>query len=191
MVRSVNRKSLDVVQKEGLGMPTIMDKQLAQRWGAPYVHAAVFAIDIDRVRAHLDELADIGEAEPLPDYWEVFLTAQYLLHARSDADAAQPFEDMLRDLCDTLLHQSEGDLLGAQILFAVFALMRRDTFETDLSPVFKRWRDEPKELLKAVAAFSSDDTRRFVAQCRAAEISPPLAPPVVSILETWPNDTPE
>ena len=60
-------------EQTALGLPTIMDRELAAAHGVTYVHLAVFAIDVDRVY-WLEP-----EHEGLPFGWEVFLTEQFLL----------------------------------------------------------------------------------------------------------------
>ncbi|HEX6243796.1 MAG TPA: hypothetical protein VFZ61_22935, partial [Polyangiales bacterium] len=54
---SKSKRPLRVVgtKESKLGSATIMDRALAQRYGAPYVHLAAFAIDVDRVHRLEDE----------------------------------------------------------------------------------------------------------------------------------------
>ena len=61
------QKRLNVVRPRDtkLGRATIMDRALAQRYGAPYVHLAAFAIDVDRVHRSRPD------APGLPDGCEV------------------------------------------------------------------------------------------------------------------------
>jgi hypothetical protein len=82
--------------REGLGRPTVMDRALAARHGVPYVHLAVFAIDVDRVRE-----ATESDDDPRPFAWEVFLTARYLAWRCDPSDEST--RAMLEDATNAVL----------------------------------------------------------------------------------------
>ena len=94
-----NQKRLKVVGPSDakLGRPTIIDRALAQRYGTPYVHLAVVAIDIDRVR-EIDR-----EDGTLPFGWEVFLTERCVLRM-VDAASTDP-TPLLEDMVLSVMEQ--------------------------------------------------------------------------------------
>lgn len=181
------RKGLPQISKEaeGLGRPTIMDRGLATRHGAPYVHLAVLAIDVDRVRDARDDLDD-----PLPFGWEVFLTEQYLLERFdpvADATARALLEDTVLDVLERSVgEEHEEGLLGSQLPFAVWDAIARGVWPAELRGAFASWRARPKELVRELAPLwqDADANRRALARaCLDTPITPPLAPPTVEALE--------
>jgi hypothetical protein len=163
--------------REGLGRPTIMDRALASKHGVPYVHLAVFAIDVDRVR---DELDDLDERDALPFAWEVFLTARYL------AWRCDPSEDAIRTMLEdaTLavleLPASEEGVLGSQLPFAVWSLVARGLWPKTLESCFRAWKKKPRELDKELAKLfdrAEPLERELAARALTTTMDPPLAPP--------------
>ncbi|MBC7174127.1 MAG: hypothetical protein H5U40_16915, partial [Polyangiaceae bacterium] len=103
-------------EDEGLGFDTIMDPALAMRWGIPYVHLAAFAIDLDRLREHVED----DDPEGIwPFGFEVFLTEMHLLGA-IDPDEPDHLQ-IIEDICLGILDHGpdEDPPLGSQIVFAV------------------------------------------------------------------------
>lgn len=181
MVRLVKR-TLPQMEKarEGLGRPTIMDRGLAARHGVPYVHLAVFAIDVDRVRDATEALDD-----PRPFAWEVFLTARYLAWRCDPADEAT--RAMLEDATNAVLElrPTEEGVLGSQLPFAVWALVSRGLYPRELEAWFRTWKKKPRELekdLDALFARGPALERELATFARSVEIDPPLAPPTMEAL---------
>jgi hypothetical protein len=172
----MKRKSLPVAtpSQSGLGLPTIMNRDLAAAHGVAYVHLAVFCIDIDRVY-WLDP-----EDSSLPFGWEVFLTEHFVLHT-------QPAREILEGMCMELLEETPGEPpLGGQIVFAVFDAVQRGALDPDLKNVFSRWKNSPRELVTQLAELhkgAADNAKRLAAHCLQAELTPPLAPPTREALE--------
>jgi hypothetical protein len=170
------RKRLRIVRREGLGLATIMDRELATEYGVGYVHLAVFAIDVDRVY-WLDP-----DSESLPFGWEVFLTELRLL---SLVDPASPRDrQMVASVAASVL---EGDApVGAQIVFAVYDAVTRGKLDPELGKLFQTWRRPPDDLTRALADLWGDETanaRKLADHCLRAEIQPPLAAPTAEVLE--------
>lgn len=172
----MKRKSLPVASaaQSGLGLPTIMNRDLAAAHGVKYVHLAVFCIDIDRVY-WLDP-----EDASLPFGWEVFLTEFYVLYT-------QPAQDLLEALCTELLEETPGEPpLGGQIAFAVFDAVQRGALPKELAAVFGSWKNPPRDLVDQLAelhAQALDNAKRLATHCLQAELTPPLAPPTREALE--------
>jgi hypothetical protein len=182
--------------REKLGLPTIMDRALAARHGAPYVHLAVFAIDVDRVR----EAAE-GPDDPRPFGWDVLLVQAYLEGLYGEAacdprveaavlDAAVLDAAVLEDtvLEDTVLSILDGapDALGAQLVFAVWDSVERGVLPNSLRSAFRGWRGRPKALAKQLAKLRSEGDARVAAcarDCLEIALDPPLAPPTRQELE--------
>ena len=164
-------------QEEGLGLPTIMDRVLAQRYGIAYVHLAVFAIDVDRARECLE---DEGLDDDLPMGWEVFLSERYLesqLDTTTEEGRAL-IEDVVLAIFD--LPPSEEAVFGSQLPFAVWHAVARGALAKSLESIFKTWKGKPKELgveLDRLYAAKDETTRRLAQRCLDAPLSPPLAPP--------------
>jgi len=180
------RKALPQISKgaEGLGRPTIMDRTLAMKYGAPYVHLAVLAIDVDRVRDTREDLDD-----PLPFGWEVFLTEVYLTTQLDPADATvrSLVEDLVLDVIDrSASAEHEEGLLGSQIPFAVWDAIARGVWPQELRSAFATWKARPTELVKELGPLwkDADTNRRALARaCLDTELTPPLAPPTIEALE--------
>lgn len=163
---------------EKLGAPTIMDRALAVSLGVPYVHLAVFSIDLDRVREEVE-----GYDDPRPFGWEVFLTECYLL-ARFDPskrpEEAAFFEQVVLSILD-----GRPDALGAQLSFAVWDAVQRGRFPKRLEGAFKSWKVRPKALVKDLSKLweREDALRESLARgCLEVALAPPLAPPTVQAL---------
>jgi hypothetical protein len=158
-----------------LGRPTIMDRTLAQRHGTPYVHAAVFAIDIDRLREHEQE------RDALPFGWEVYLTECYL--ARFFAgDAHVP---LLEDMCLHVLDMprptaEQAPPLGSQLPFAIYAGVAHNLLPPALGHCFRIWKRPPTDLLADLTELRKDPDllARLVNFGLDATLEPALAPPV-------------
>ncbi|UJR82533.1 hypothetical protein [Sandaracinus amylolyticus] len=164
-------------RSEGLGMPTIMDRALASRHGATYVHLAVFAIDVDRVRDALDDVDS-----PHPFAWEVFLLERYLV------DRVDPNEHraLIEDAVLGVLEGEPGEpVMGSQLPFAVWDAIARGVWPDEMRSMFRGWKARPKELVAALAPLwaDADRTTRDLAQlCLDTPMQPPLAPPTLETL---------
>ena len=177
-------------EQEGLGHPTVMDPALAMEHGVPYVHLVVFAIDVDRVRAAVEEREDQAADPPestWPFGWEVFLTEMYLLGALDPADPAH--RAMLADTC-ALIHEMgpfEQPPFGAQIPFAVYDAVARGAWPGDLAgELLGFWKKPPKALVRQLAPLWEDpeaDARDLALECLELDLTPPLAPPTRAALE--------
>ena len=163
----------------GLGLPTIMDRDLAGTYGANYVHLAVLAIDIDRVY-WLDP-----DDTSLPFGWEVFLTEYYLLSREAPPRAAD--QELFEAVCTPLLDESPGEPpLGGQLVFAIYDALSRGLLPSALRPLFRAWRRVPKELvtgLDAMHAQAHSRAQALAEHCLQAPLDPPLAPPSRDTLE--------
>lgn len=165
--------------QSGLGLPTIMDRDLAATYGAAYVHLAVFSIDIDRVY-WLDP-----EESGLPFGWEVFVTEYYLLsHANALTGSGA---ELLEAMCTALLEETPGEPpLGGQVVFAVYDAICRGALPPELSKVFSSWRSPPRDLVAALGELHGDaqaNAKRLASYCLEAELEPPLAAPTRQALE--------
>jgi len=161
--------------REKLGLTTVMDRALAARHGVPYVHLAAFAIDVDRIREHVE-----GYDDPRPFGWEVLLTEHYLLERFGAEDRV-----LLEDAVLAIL-EGEPEALGGQLAFAVWDAVVRGELPDDLRAAFKSWREQPDELVKDLASLWAEAPRlaRELAEgCLAVELDPPLAPPTRLALE--------
>lgn len=168
-------------RREGLGRPTIMDRALAARHGVPYVHAAVFAIDVDRIRDALD-----GPDDTLPFGWEVFLTARYLAWRCDPADDAT--RAMLEDAVQSVLELPPSDegVLGSQLPFAVWMLAARGYWPATIESWLKAWKKKPKELAKDLGPLFAEaeaNERTLARAALAVTLDPPVAPPTREALE--------
>jgi len=177
------RKSLPQLapRSESLGQRTIMDRALALEHGVRYVHAVVFAIDVDRVR-DARESTDEGE---LPFAWEVFLTEAQLVRTLDPKDAAvrSMFEDIVASILE--LPASEEGVLGTQLPFAVWHAVERGVWPSELRSLFRPWKSRPKDLMKELDAFYADEAAQVAAlarMCLETEIRPPLAAPTIEAL---------
>jgi hypothetical protein len=157
--------------QSGLGLPTIMDRDLAAAHGSTYVYLAVFAIDIDRVY-WLDP-----EDARLPFGWEVFLTEYYLLTWANAQGERSP--EMLDAICTPLLEETPGEPpLGGQLVFAVYDAVARGVLPEQLRSLFTSWRHAPRELLQTLHELhenSAATAKQLAAHCLAADLQPPLA----------------
>lgn len=165
----------------GLGLVTIMDRDLGARFGAPYVRLAALAIDVDRIRVLAEEEGDDAR---WPFGWDVLLTEAALLGALPDDDDAA-LVDFLDAVCASVFERSgEGDVLGAQLVFSVFAAHRRGALPGAFRATFLHWKKGPGELLESVEALrQAGGVARFAAQCLETELDPPLAPTTREALE--------
>ncbi len=183
MVARVSKKSLPTIEPEaeGLGHPTIMDPALAMQHGVDYVRVAVFAIDVDRVREHVED--DVDGVWPFG--WEVFLTEVHLLGSVDIEDEAQ--RAMIEDACAAILEQSGSELVfGAQLLFAVYDAIARGQWPAEMKAIFESWRGEPTELVEELAPLWSDpetEASDLAEACLEVALPIPLAPPARTALE--------
>jgi hypothetical protein len=173
-----------------LELPTIMDRGLAVKHGALYVHLAAFAIDVDRVFAAVapddeDDIGLTGEAEPyeLPFGWEVFLTSARLR-------ALDPNDPkvlaMLEETCAFVLDQAPDEQgYGSQLVFGVYDAVQRGTLPESLTDLFRSWRARPKQLERALDELWKDDAAlpAVAARCASVTLDPPLAPPTRTALQ--------
>lgn len=174
------RKPLKLIDKsqEGLGQATIMNRDLAQQYGADYVKLAVFAIDVDRVcQEHSDN-------EALPLGWEIFVTEALLLSLIDGNDETQCA--LLEDMCLDLIIDQGDPRLGAQLPFAIFDAINRGALPAPLRALFHRWRSPSKSLLSDLAELWAERDvalSKLVTLCLETPLSPPLAPPTVQALQ--------
>ncbi len=174
-----------------LNLPTIMDRALAQKHGAAYVHLMAFAIDVDRVYtqgAPVDEDALLeAEAllgsEALPFGWEVMLTGARL-HVLDINDVA--VLAMVEDSVHHVLDQAPDEQgFGSQLVFAVYDAVHRGVLPSELEDLFRAWRSRPKQLLKTLDALWKDEALlpRLAKHCLSETLDPALAPPTVAVLD--------
>jgi hypothetical protein len=164
-----------------LGRATIMDRALAQRHGTPYVHATVFAIDVDRLREHEEDDA------ALPFGWEVWLTEAYLAKNLAEPAHVALVEDMCLHVLE--LPRVKGDAqppLGSQLPFAVYAGVAHGLLPATLGTCFHVWKKPPTDLLAQLEPFRTDAAlqERVLDYCLDAALSPPLVGPVREALAT-------
>ncbi|MFW5925164.1 MAG: hypothetical protein ACOCV4_03300 [Myxococcota bacterium] len=170
--------------RERLGAPTIMDPDLAARHGVPYVHLAVFAIDVDRVRQLLE--AQEADAE-LPFAWEVFLTEVYLLTFLDLGDEGG--RAMVEEACAPALEPGRAahePPLGGQLPFAVYDAVARGEAPSELGDLFRRWRKRPEDLVRQLAPLWEDPAPHIAALadlCIDTPVDPPLAEPTARALD--------
>jgi hypothetical protein len=179
-----DRKRLSVLSPADskLGRPTIMDRALAQRYGADYVHLAAFAIDLDRLRA-------AHETDPtLPFAWEVALTEHRLTRFLDEApsDPSQLLEDLCLSVMD-LPRPKEADAgpYGTQLPFAVYTGWARGVLPASLESCFAAWRKLPEDLYADVTEILEAPGRvqKLAARCLTLAVTPPLVEPVRAYLE--------
>lgn len=176
--------------KTKLELPTIMDRGLAQKHGAPYVHLAAFAIDIDRVFAAVapDDEDDIGltgeaSADELPFGWEVFLTSA---RVRALDPNDTKILAMLEEASAFVLDQPPDEQgYGSQLVFGVYDAVQRGALPQSLADLFRSWRGRPKQLDRALDALWNDPAAlpAIAARCAGIVLDPPLAPPTRSTLQ--------
>jgi hypothetical protein len=166
--------------QSALGLPTIMDRALAAEYGARYVHLAAFAIDVDRVY-WLDP-----EHPALPFGWEVFLTEYFMLATCAPPTAAD--QELLEVICMPLLEETPGEPpLGGQLVFAVYDAVVRGALPGELTTLFHRWRNPPRELVGELGALHADalaTAERLADYCLAVDLEPKLSPLTRSALES-------
>lgn len=170
-----------------------MDRGLAHRYGADYVHLVAFAIDVDRVREALEEddpEYDEGEGA-WPFAWEVFLTEAYLV---AHLDPESPVHrDLVAETLDAILEVGPAELLGSQLVFAVYDAVSRGAWPRETERVFRLWKREPKDLVRGLAAHWEDAAalRHDLAEaCLDADVDPPLVAPTRAALEAFVAKTP-
>lgn len=153
-----------------------MDRALAQRHGAPYVHLVAFAIDVDRVHAQTPD-------EAFPFGWEVFLTEARVLAFMKEAER-DPCP-LLEDICLSVMEQPapRGGALpafGIQFPFAVYVATARGQLPPALMACFRDWKKPPSQLVEAVQEMEAHPTLRgdLARHCLQAPLSPPLVEPV-------------
>jgi hypothetical protein len=176
-------------RRDSLGRSTIMARALAARHGVPYVHAAVFAIDVDRIRDALD-----GPDDTLPFGWEVFLTARYLAWRCDPEDDAT--RTMLEDAVQSVLELPPSDegVLGSQLPFAVWVLVARGDWPASVEAWLEAWKKKPKELAKELAPLFADaesNERTLARAALAVALDPPIAPPTREALESLASEDAE
>lgn len=191
------KKSLPTLRSEdeGLGRATIMEPALAARYGVPYVHLVVFAIDLDRLREAVEEDA---EAESLWTFgWEVFLTE---LHLTGMLDPADPEHiDLIEDVVEDLLAVPPGEPpLGAQLVFAIHDAVLRGSLPQEIGRSFKQWKKRPTELVRSLDELFERvdvDAADLAEACLEVKLEPPLAPPTRDALQamiaTYRDEPPE
>lgn len=150
-----------------------MDRALAQRHGAAYVHLVAFAIDVDRVHA------STSDAARLPFGWEVFLTELRLTRLMDQAEHS-PL-DLIEDACLSVMELPRprgGELpaFGSQLPFAVYTGVERGLLPDALSSCFREWKTPPAHLCQAMdeMAKAPDLLTRLVEHCLDAAVQPPL-----------------
>ncbi|MCA9600414.1 MAG: hypothetical protein R3A78_07580 [Polyangiales bacterium] len=178
----MTKRSLPIAtpESEGLGLRTIMDRELAKQFGARYVELAVFAIDLDRVRVEVE--TDDDDDPDWPFGWEVLLTEFALAECAADDDAVE-FLDLV---CASVFERAlEGPSLGGQLAFAIYAATAHGTLPETLRASFLHWKKKPVELLAAVDALRADENAvsELARACLEVPLEPPLAPPTQRRLE--------
>lgn len=180
MSKSKKLKVMDASDQK-LGRATIMDRALAQRHGTAYVHAAAFAIDVDRLRERYLEDAS------WPFAWEVLLTEAYLARVLATPEHVGLLEDMTLHVLD--LPRPKGDTqppLGSQLPFAVYAAVNHGVLAPQLGTCFRAWKRPPTSLLEELESLRKDAAlaKRLATRCLDTELDPPLVAPVRDALLT-------
>jgi hypothetical protein len=179
-----DRKRLSVLSPADtkLGRPTVMDRALAQQYGADYVHVAAFAIDVDRLRA-------AHEHDPsLPFAWEVALTELRLVRLLDEVtnDPARLIEDMCLAVME-LPRPADANsaAYGVQLPFAVYTGWARGLLPDSLEACFEPWKKLPEDLYADVTELLEEPGRvaTIAKRCLALPLTPPLVPPVQAYLE--------
>lgn len=164
-----------------LGRATIMDRALAQRYGAPYVHLAAFAIDVDRVH----RLEEGGSKRPFG--WEVYLTEMRLARFMDETtlDPAAMFEDMCLAVMDLPSSRESQGVLGAQLPFAIYVGVAHEHLPARVGACFRSWKKPPVELIEEMSALAAKPglTAALAGHCLSAKVEPPLVEPVRVALE--------
>lgn len=157
-----------------------MSPELATVHGVPFVHLAVFAIDIDRIHA------EVADDDDWPFGWEVYLTEHYVLH-RMDVDDATR-RALLEATLASILDRRGGDSpLGSQLTFAVYDAVTRGQLPTELRSAFKGWRKGPRALLASLRILherGDEALEAIVDRCLTYDLDPPVAGPTRSALES-------
>jgi hypothetical protein len=168
-----------------LEQPTIMNAALAAKYGVAYVRLCVFAIDIDRAYAELEDEESPSYDAALPFGWEVFLTEAYLLRALPATGDGEP--GLIEETCLSILEQAPDEQgYGSQLLFAVYDAIVRGQYPESLRTIFRSWHKPPKQLLASLAALSAAPSAPLATLAElvlSAELDPPLAPPTRTALE--------
>ena len=158
-----------------LGRATIMDRALAARYGATYVHFAAFAIDVDRVREH--------DEHGLPFGWEVYLTEAQL--RRLFETERQDPTPMLEEMCLGVIElprpkPGASGPLGSQLPFAVYTAVARGLAPAALGQCFSSWKKPPVDLIDEVRALADTPAllARLASHCLNSAVQPPLVAPV-------------
>jgi hypothetical protein len=179
-------RGLAVAAPTELGAPTIMDAAMAAMYGARYVHAAAYAIDIDRY------FQSIEDQNPEPLHWEIFLTECYLLEHLDPRDPDHA--TLMQDLCASVvesLHE-KGNCFGSQVLLAALDAQRRGAWPAPI-PALQDWQRPPGALLDTIQALFSNRASRqahYAERCLAYPLHPPAAPPTLRALETQAHPPP-
>jgi len=158
-----------------------MDRDLAARYGVPYVHLAAFTIDVDRVRE-----ADPAE-QTLPMGWEVALTERYLARFIQGEPSDARLE-VLEECCMGILGLTRGDdPLGSQLPFAVFCGISHGVLPAQLHGCLERWKSPPVDLAAELASWRSEPATqaRIIQHCMGSQLQPPLSPPTLACLSGW------
>jgi hypothetical protein len=167
---------------EKLAQPTIMNGALAAKYGVAYVRLCVFAIDVDRAYAELDD------DEGLPFGWEVFLTECQLLRTLPDPGRDEQQRSLIEETCLSILEQPPDEQgYGSQLLFAIHDAVARGRYPEELGKPFRIWHKPPKQLFAALSALWNDADsacRTLAERVLELELDPPLAPPTRAALET-------
>ncbi len=178
------KRSLDQVapQHRGLGLATIMNRGLAEKYGVPYVHLAAFAIDVDRV------CGAITDQNPLlPEAFEIYLALLWIEEfVQTSALSKSEVCEMLEEICVSIF-EGNSEAYGTQITFALWVGCEQARLPLELVPLFSSWKKKPTEVLRYVTALGEiKNSRASIAKaCLTVAVDPPLAPPTVSKLQEW------
>jgi hypothetical protein len=176
----VSKKRLSVVTAgdQKLGRSTIMDRALAQRYGAPYIHLAAFAIDLDRVCEHE------GDHSTLPFGWEVWLLERYL-EWMFEHPARDDLTSLVEETCLAVMELPRNppggaSVLGSQLPFAVYYGVARGGVPNALGNCFHAWKKPPVDLLDDMKPLDQDAGLRvrLANHCIGLALQPALIPPV-------------
>ncbi len=170
-----------------------MDRALAQRYGAAYVHLAAFAIDLDRVR-ELDP-----EDGSLPFGWEVWLLEYYLRFVFETVEGGpDKAVALVEDACLAVMDLPRAlpgrqAPFGSHFPFAVYAGVARGHLPESLGNCFRAWKKSPVDLLQELEAMDQTPAARtqLIQHCLTIEVQPGLVPPVKAALESLLDFTPE
>ena len=169
-------------EAQRLGLPTIMNPELAQRYGARYVHWAVFAIDVDRAAQGDLGYSDVEETLG----WEVFLTEYWMVSHLDPSD--RNVVSLVEETCFDILDDAQAaHRLGSQLVFAVWNAAKRDAWPTCTAALFEQqWSGDRTQLAASLKQLWTDPDKAaeyWSGYCLQIPFDPPMARSTRAALE--------